>query len=188
MIAAVRLSNTPYGQTVGPDLIALASEILPFLIGSGTVKLVTTVKVERKNWDDWSLTTEGVTVNVSLTVDDQSVVITVLPEDDQGNVTPDTLTWSSDDPGDALAAATTSADTHTWTGVVQKKEGTINLTVSDSANPSLPSTVIVLTLGAGETSQLVADAVVTHADGTTTDVSGAPPASAAPDSSATPSS
>jgi hypothetical protein len=146
----------------------VARALLPFIQATETVKLVTTVKIERKDWNDQSFTTEGDNMNVSLTVDDQNVAINVIPEDDQGNATGDVLTFSSDDATGALLSSSVAGNV--WTGVVEKKEGVVNLTVTDPSSPNLPPTIIAITLGAGATSQLVASAVVTNPDGTTTPV------------------
>lgn len=108
-----------------------------------------------------SVTTEGESMATSaqMTVDNTNAVITLLPEDDHGDVTPDQVTWTFSDNG-AVVTPTVSADTHTVT-LVPVAEGTVTITGTDPSSPTLSPTVFTLDVTAGATSQLVGNITVT---------------------------
>lgn len=180
--AAIAVKPYAYGskESQAMEIIELARELtVGYLYGHGTVKLVLKAHLVRPNWDDLDKKSEGeqVALEIAATVDDTQLVLTIETEDDKGDVTPDQLSWSTDDTNGNLVTPSLSADTKTQTLTLLGKEGVVNITASDPSNPSLAPAVVTLTIGAGATSQLVVGAELTHADGTTTDVGDAPAAS-----------
>jgi hypothetical protein len=181
--AATILSNANNRIRMRPehtayDVIDLARELtVGYLYGPGTVKLVTTAHLVRPNWDDVNRKNEGtnMALEIAANVDDTQLVLTIQTEDDKGDVTPDQLSWSTDDTNGNLVTPSLSADTKTQTLTLLGKEGVVNITASDPSSPNLAPSVITLTIGAGATSQLVVGAELTHADGTTSDVGDAAP-------------
>jgi hypothetical protein len=97
---------------------------------------------------------------VNATVDNTTVTLTVLSEDDHGDVTSDTLTIVNDDAAAAVADWVLSADTHTYTGTLKAVEGTVNITITDPSAPALSPTEVQLVVGPGATSQVNVTAVV----------------------------
>jgi hypothetical protein len=99
-------------------------------------------------------------VSIAANVDNNTVIITVLPEDDHGDATPDQLTWANDDTAAVVADWAADATTHVYTGTLKHAEGTVNITVTDSSSAALAPLEIQLVVGPGATSQLVATSVV----------------------------
>jgi hypothetical protein len=99
-------------------------------------------------------------VSIAATVDNNTVIITVLPEDDHGDATPDQLTWANDDTASAVAAWAVDATTHVYTGTLTHAEGTVNITATDPSASGLAPFEAQLVVGPGGTSQLVGTAVV----------------------------
>lgn len=145
------------------ELVTEAEKIIPWinkadvaaqLIGKLTVKFQDgTVEVT---------TAEGNHVSTSMSVDDQSVTISVNPEDDHGDATSDQITFSNDDPNSAVLNGTVSADGKSWTGS-PVAEGTVNFTVSDPSAPDVAPFTAQVVVEAGPTSQLVGTVTVTPA-------------------------
>ena len=102
-----------------------------------------------------SAATQGGRIMTAMTVD-QTATISVLPEDDHGDVTADMLTWVADD-GGTIGALTVAADSHSATFVPNNPggEGTVNITVSDPNAPQLAPFTAQLVIGPGATASLV---------------------------------
>jgi hypothetical protein len=97
---------------------------------------------------------------VNATVDNTTVTLTVLSEDDHGDVTSDALTIVNDDTAAAVADWVLSADTHTYTGTLKAALGTVNITITDPSAPALSPTEVQLVVGPGATSQVNVTAAV----------------------------
>lgn len=150
----------PSGPT-GPSVVGVAGEFFRFLAETG--KLAATISIDRTTVGPFAnLTRNGVTVAIAVaaTVDNNTVTIQVLPEDDHGDVTPDQLSWTNDDTASAFATFSLSADTHTGTFTLTHAEGTINVTIADPSESGLAPAEVQIVIGPGATSQLAATATV----------------------------
>jgi hypothetical protein len=126
---------------------------------TGTARLTATMTVNFAAGASEVTTSTGDHMSTSMTVDNTSVSVVVLPEDDHGDTTPDQLVWSSDDPNGAVLTPSISADTHTWTGV-PVAEGTVNLSAVDPTAPDLAPFTAQIVVEAGATSQLAGTVTV----------------------------
>lgn len=94
------------------------------------------------------------------TVDNNTVTIQVLPEDDHGDTTPDELTWTNDDTDNTVASYSVSADTHTYTMTLNHVEGTVNISAADPEATGVAAAEFQIVIGPGATSQLVGNVTV----------------------------
>lgn len=142
-----------------PDVIQVAELYRLYLDGT-TVRLAVTAAVDGAAVP---LTTPpGGTMPqiVNATVDNTTVTLAALPEDDHNNPTSDSLAWANDDTANAVANWVLSDDTKTYTGTLTQAEGTVNITVTDPSAPALSPTEVQLVVGPGATSQVQVTATV----------------------------
>lgn len=142
------------------DLTAYADQIVSWIAGTLTTVIVLTAEVDGIAVAVNSSAGGTMAQDVAATVDNTTVTLVAMTEDDHNDPTPDMLTWVNDDTAAAVATWVLSDDTHTYTGTLNHVEGVVNVTVTDPAAVSLSPTVVTLTVGPGATSQLNVSATV----------------------------
>jgi hypothetical protein len=158
---AVQLAPEVVSFREARDVVKVAELFYQFLGHPAvTARLVIAVEIDRVAVTP--ITQPGGTMAqiVNATVDNTTVTLTVLSEDDHGDVTSDTLTIVNDDTAAAVADWVLSADTHTYTGTLKAVEGTVNITITDPAAPALAPAEVQLVVGPGATSQINVTAAV----------------------------
>ncbi len=149
----------PVTTETAPDVVQVADLFRRFLDATATRLLITAAV----DGIPVPLTPPGGTTMpqiVNATVDNTTVTLAALPEDDHNNPTPDQLAWANDDTAAAVADWALSADTKTYTGTLKATEGTVNITVTDPSAPGLSPAVVQLVVGPGATSQIQVTATV----------------------------
>ena len=147
----------PFGKDLGVEVIADARQFTAFLRTAASLTGTVTVASAGRTL----FSTTGGNIMASMTVD-QTATITVTPEDDHGDVTPDVLAWTTDDPSALIGTLVVAADTHSavFTPNNPGGEGTVNVSASDPSSPALAPFVATLDVGAGATSQLAGSVVI----------------------------
>lgn len=156
---ALESATAALGEGQPPtQYLGYANIFYAWIAEPATVKLRTTVQVFRKNKLTASYETEGGTFMTALTIDD-TVTISIKPEDDHGDETADTITWEFSDNGSVFTQAV-AADTHSVT-LTPIAEGTgVTVTATDPSSPNLAAFTASFDVGPGATSQLVGNVTV----------------------------
>lgn len=142
-----------------PDVVVVAELYRKFLDGT-TVRLQVTAQVDGAGVPLITLPGGNMAQIVNATVDNTTVTLSALPEDDHNNPTGDQLSWGNDDAAAVVADWVQSDDTLSYTGTLKAAEGTVNITVTDPAAPNLSPTEVQLVVGPGATSQIQVTATV----------------------------
>lgn len=157
---AVQLAPDVVTSAEAPDVVKVARLLWEFLEHpADAARLVVIAEIDGAAVP---ITHPGGTMAqvVNATVDNNTVTLTVLSEDDHNNPTSDTLTITNDDTAAVVADWVLSADTHTYTGTLKHVEGTVNISITDPAAPALAATDVQLVVGPGATSQVNVTAAV----------------------------
>jgi hypothetical protein len=157
--ALIAASSVVPRGTSAPDLTQYAGQLIPWISAAPTTRLDVTVFL------DGALTARssngGHMAFTAIPGTNQKFDVTVLPKDAAENTTDDPVAFSTDDPGGAILAPSVSADGRTWTGTLTGQLGTVNLTATDAAVPSVPAYTAELIVSAGPTTHLVGTVTVT---------------------------
>jgi hypothetical protein len=157
--ALIAASSVVPRGTSAPDLTDYAGQLIPWIAQPPAVRLDVTVLLDggfiahSSNGGDMAFSAQpGV---------NQKFDVTVVPKDAGENTTADAISFSTDDPGAAILTPSVSADGRTWTGTLTGQLGTVNLTATDPAVPTVPAYTAQLIVAAGATTHLVGTVVVT---------------------------
>jgi hypothetical protein len=157
--ALIAAAGVAGAGTQAAELTAYADQLIPWITAPPAVRLDVTVTIDgaliahSSNGGDMAFTAVA-GVNTTFTV-------TVTPKDAQDNTTADAISFSTDDPSGAILTPSVSADGYTWTGMLTGTLGTVNLTATDPAVPSVAAYTAQLIVQAGPTTHLVGTVTVT---------------------------
>lgn len=145
--------------TSAANLTAYAESLIPWLSQPPAVALDVAVSLDgaviaRSSNGGTMAFTAVIGVN-------QKFDVLVLPKSANENTTDDAIAFSTDDPGGAILTPSVSADGRTWTGMLGTTPGTVNVTATCPADPSVPAYTAQLIVQAGPTTHLVGTVTVT---------------------------
>lgn len=145
------------GQPISKYL-EYADSFFAWTVAPEAVQFKIIISIYTKGRQTATYETGGGTFMTALTMDD-TVTITITPEDDHGDVTADAIDWSFSDSGSVFSTSI-SADTHTVT-LTPVAEGTgVNVTATDPTSPNLAAFTASFDVGPGATSQLAGTVTV----------------------------
>jgi hypothetical protein len=149
------------GSSPGPgDLAAYAAQLVPWISAPEPVRLDCTLTIPGTNIRLHSSHGGTMATNAVIGVN-TTVAVNVLPEDANDNVTGDEIAFSSDDTAGAILDGVLSADGRTWTGSLTGATGTVTVTATCPAVPSVAAYTAVINVITGPTTHLVGTVTVT---------------------------
>jgi len=145
--------------TSAANVTAYADQLIPWLTAPVTDHLDVTLSLDGRQIAHSS---NGGTMAFTATPGvNQKFDVAVLPKDAGENVTADTISFSTDDPGGAILTPSVSADGRTWTGTLTGVTGTVNVTASSVQVPAATPYTAQLIVQAGQTTHITGSVTVT---------------------------